>query len=236
MSLTKKLLPLAVSAAIAVPMMFGATTASADVSATLGANSMYLWRGLNLTPDGPQVHGSLDYSMGGFYAGAWMTNETSGSETDLYFGFGGEVGKFGYDISYWKYLYPEERDEDSVRIDLGDSDYSELVISGSFGPVTAAAYIGVEDSDDPIYYTIGVDVDKFNVTYGFWDIDGGSVDTEEAEEGTDEYSHLTGTYAFNDNINFGVSFAFSDLSDDDPAGVEEDPLFFVGYSKSFDLK
>ena len=234
MSLTKKLLPLAMSAAMAAPLMFGATTASADVSATLGANSMYLWRGLNLTPDGPQFHGSLDYSnASGFYAGMWITNETEGHETDLYFGFGGEVGDFGYDISYWKYLYPEDFDLFGTGDSLGENDYSEIVLSGSYGPVTATAYIGVENAfdgvDDSNYFTIGVDFDKFNVTYGFWDHD--SV----IEDEVDEYSHLTGSYAFNDNISFTISKAFSDLGQDN-GGVEEDPLFMVGFTKTFDLK
>lgn len=33
--------------------------AAAGAKATVGVANMYLWRGLNLTPDGAQVHGGL---------------------------------------------------------------------------------------------------------------------------------------------------------------------------------
>jgi len=222
MSIKKKLLPLAVSAAIAAPMMMGATVAQADVSATLGAASMYLWRGQNLTPDGPQVSGSLDYSQGGFYAGAWITNETSGHETDLYFGYGGSVGDFGYDVSYWKYLYPE--DGTAPNDSLGDTDASDVVLSLSYGPVAFTAYVGVEsDSTKDRYYTLSGDIQEFTVLFGKYD--------GRNANANGDYSHLQVSYAFNDNISFTVSKA-----SDDGAGIEEDPLFVVGYSKTFDLK
>ncbi len=227
MKLTKKLLPLAVSAAVAAPMLFGATVAQAEVSATLGAANMYLWRGQNLTPDAPQISGSLDYShASGFYAGAWMTNEDDGHETDLYLGYGGSIGDFGYDISYWKYLYPEEGRSDSATpapVGLSDSDLSDIVISLSYGPVAFTAYLGAESGttkDD--YYTLSGEMGKFSALYGSYVGDG-------ANDGSD-YQHIQLGYAFNDNVSFAVSKA-----SDDGAGVEEDPLFVVSYSKTFDM-
>jgi len=220
MSLKKKLLPLAVSAAIVAPMMFGATVAQAEVSATLGAANMYLWRGQNLTPNEPQIHGSLDYSNGGFYAGAWMTNEgVAGSyETDLYLGYGGEIGDFGYDISYWNYLYPQ------VAGSLSDTNAADFVIGLSYGPVTFTAYLGADsDTTKDDYYTLSGDVGKFSLLYGAYKGDG-------ANDGSD-YDHFQVGYNFNDNITFTVSKA-----SDDGAGVDTDPLFVVGYTKTFDMK
>ena len=229
MKLAQKLLPLAMSAAIAVPM-FGATAAQAEVSATLTAASMYLWRGQNLTPDGPQFAGSLDYSnASGFYAGAWTSNETGGHETDLYLGFGGSLGDFGYDISYWKYLYPEDCSGTPINCSLGDNDTSEVVVSGSYGPISAAAYINVESGQDSnVYYTISGEMDKFSLTLGFWDL----------ENPGNEYKHLTFGYAFSDEISFAVSVADNDsgYTVANGTGVEEDPLFMASYSKTFDLK
>ena len=216
------------AAALAVSVAMGASfatpkTAQAEVTATLGFASMYLWRGENLTPDGPQISGDLNYSHGsGFYAGVWVTNETGGHETDLYLGYGGSVGDFGYDVSYWKYLYPE----DGTAVDLGDNDNSEVVLSGSYGPVTASAYINVEsDTADDDYFTVDATFDKFNVLYGWWD--------REAAAGNDG-SHITASYAFNDDVTFGVSLYDNEVPE--ASGNEEDPLFFASYSKSFSLK
>jgi len=225
MKLTKKLLPMAVSAAIAAPMMFGATVAQAEISATLGAANMYLWRGQNLTPDGPQFSGSLDYShASGLYAGAWMTNESGGHETDLYFGYGGSIGDFGYDISYWKYLYPEDGvSPPRTGTGLGDNDFSDIVASVSYGPVAFTAYIGVESGtskDD--YYTLSAEFGDFSVLYGDYQADNCTV--------CGDYSHFQVGYSFNDNIGFAVSKA-----SDDGAGVETDPLFVVSFSKTFDM-
>jgi uncharacterized protein (TIGR02001 family) len=226
------------AAALATSVALGAAVvpsiASAEVSATIGAANMYLWRGLNLTPGGAQVSGSLDYSQAsGFYAGAWTSTETDGHETDLYLGFGNEIGGFSYDISYWKYLYPEDRDPTTgFGVDMGDNDLSEYALSVGYGPVTASAYIAAESgADDNNYYTLAATMGDFTLLYGWWDLEFGTVAGIQ-----NEYSHLTLSYAFNDNLSFSISKADSDLPKEDPAYIEEDPLFQVSYSMTFDLK
>jgi len=196
----------------------------ADVSATVGVSSMYLWRGQNLTPDGGQVHGSIDYSnANGLYAGAWTSSEEGGHETDLYVGFGGSFGDFGYDVSYWRYLYPE----DGTNVDLDKNDSAEVVVSGSYGPVTAAAYIQVDsDNKDNNYYTVSGSFNKFTVLYGWWD--------NELSTAND-YTHITLSYQATDEISASISIADNDVADDASGAVETDPLFQIGYTKSFDL-
>jgi uncharacterized protein (TIGR02001 family) len=223
MKLTKKILPLAVSAAIAAPMLFGATATQAEVSANLAVSNMYLWRGQNLTPDGGAIDGGLQYdNASGFYAGVWATSEEGGHETDLYLGYGGSFGDFGYDISYWKYLYPEDCTATSCK--LGDNDLSEVILSGSYGPISAAAYLTVESgADDDVYYTITGELDKFSLTLGMWDL----------ENPGNEYKHLTLGYAYNDSLSFAVSVADNDSGFTSATGVEEDPLFQVRYAWSF---
>ena len=228
-----KLNALCVATTIALGSAAVPTIAAAGASASVGVANMYLWRGQNLTQDGAQVHGGIEFSSEtGLYGGVWTTTETGGHETDLYVGFGGSVGDFGYDISYWSYQYPEDgagTDEDG----MGDQDFADLVLSGSYGPVTVAAYLQMEaptgtddEADENNYYTISGDIDKFSITYGMWDL-------EDADSG-DEYSHLTVMYSATDEVTVGISKAFSD-ADDDEDGVEEDPLFYVGYDLSFDL-
>ncbi len=64
------------------------TSANAETSASFSASNMYLWRGQNLTPNGGQIAGSLDYGhSSGAYAGIWTSTETGGHETDLYLRF-----------------------------------------------------------------------------------------------------------------------------------------------------
>ena len=230
MKLSKKLLPLAVSASIAAPLMMGATVAQADVSATVSVSNFYLWRGQSISNPGAQVAGSIDYSNSGFYAGAWASSEgafDNSSETDLYLGYGGSVGDFGYDLSYWKYLYPY-----CSGCGLGDNDLSDVVLSLSYGPVSFTGYFGVESgSTKDRYYTLSGDIDKFTLTFGMYQ-------GQNAADGADYKSYQV-AYHFNDELTFTVS----KISDDgyqainSPTwGYDTAPTLNVAYSKTFDLK
>ncbi|MBL6999568.1 MAG: hypothetical protein ISR73_06880, partial [Gammaproteobacteria bacterium] len=166
------------AASIAATMAIGSFSmlpgiAQAETSASLTLSNMYLWRGVNLTPDGPALAASLDYSHeSGMYAGVWTTNEDDGTETDLYLGFAGKAGDFSYDISYILYLYPEEgftTDDPTVtptNADLGDTDLSEIALGLGYMDFGAKFYIS-SDSDivgsDYIYYTLDYTVGKYNI-------------------------------------------------------------------------
>lgn len=179
-----------VLALAAVVSMAGMTsgTAQAETSASFSASNMYLWRGTNLTPNGAQVAGSLDYGHdSGFYAGVWTTTETGGHETDLYLGFGGKVGGVSYDISYWNYLYNEDCTGTTVTdsCDSADNDASEYVVSIGYEPVTLSVYVNADaktPADDYMYYTLDAAFGKYNVQYGAWDKDA---------VGANNYSHIT---------------------------------------------
>ncbi len=204
---------------------------SAQVTASLGVANMYLWRGQNLTPDGGQVHGGVRYDNGPFYAGMWTTSEQGGHETDLYLGIRGTAGEFGYDLSWVEYLYPENGT--APNDGLSDTDTSELILSASYSLFTATAYINTDsDTGDDNYFTIAADIDRWNLTFGFWDLENPGSGTA----GADEYSHITVKYALTDALTTGVSVAMSDLDVGAANGVEEDPLFLIAYDWSFDVK
>lgn len=238
MKLTK-LSPLALAMTIAAGGVAAPVAVNAELSANIGISNMYLWRGLNLTPDGPQVHGGLQYDHdSGAYGGVWTTNETGGSETDLYVGFAGEAGDFSYDVSYWQYLYPEDDDfgGGAVNVSLRDNDIQDLVVALGFGPATLTVYN--YQGDDSKYITLGFEHGKYSATYGVWDLD--------APSGTvNDYSHLTLSYAATDDLSVGISIAKNDVDDhsgspgnDFASGdpVETDPLFFISYNIPVDLK
>ncbi|TPW09504.1 MAG: hypothetical protein FD130_2500, partial [Halothiobacillaceae bacterium] len=142
----------------------------------------------------------------GVYGGIWTSSESGGQETDLYVGYAGKAGGFGYDISYVSYQYPE----DGTYPDdgLSDQDFADVILSGSYGPVTLAAYLQTEapknaatTEDENNYFTISGKLDAFTLTYGFWDLETAGSGTT----GMDEYSHLTLMYAATSEVSVGVS-------------------------------
>ena len=103
---------LAVAAAVSSATFSGA--ALAQLSGNVGLTSEYFFRGLAQS-GGSAVSGGLDYAAeSGFYVGTWASTinfasaEGSGTEVDLYAGFGGEAGSVGYDIGAIYYWYSEE--------------------------------------------------------------------------------------------------------------------------------
>jgi len=225
MKLSKKLTPIALTVAMATGASVVPGIASAEVSASVGIANMYLWRGQNLTPDAPQVQGGIEYSNeSGIYGGVWMSNEHEGHETDLYLGYGGEASGLSYDISYWHYLYPEDGGT-GPGTGLSDTALSEFVLGLGYADVGFNAYISSEDQGGSswVYYTLDYTINDFNILFGAWDFD---------EAGNEEYTHLTLTYAYTENLTFGVSLAQEDTA----GGVEEDPLFLVSYNIPLDMK
>jgi len=209
-----KLTSVALASAVAMGTMALPTTASAEVGYNAAVSSMYLWRGQDVS-DGPAISGGIDYSHdSGFYASAWASSGVNGSvtnapvditpgyELDLWLGYAGEVGGFGYDISVWDIDYPQ-------------------VVNGTSGTEVALglSYEGfslgyVDGEEDYKYYTLGYSYDKFGLTYGASDAGAGS-----------EYSHVDFSYAATDELSFTVSKA-----SDDGAGVAEEMLISVSYS------
>jgi uncharacterized protein (TIGR02001 family) len=77
--------------------------AQADLSANVGFASDYYYRGIFQATSSASA--GLDYESGGFYAGTWAADVKDGLEVDGYFGYGGEVGDFGYGIGFTGYYY-----------------------------------------------------------------------------------------------------------------------------------
>jgi uncharacterized protein (TIGR02001 family) len=205
----------------------------AETSASVSLANMYLWRGQNLTPDGPAISGSLDYKMAGAYAGIWASNETAGEETDIYAGSGLSLSGLSVDLSYWKYLYPENISSSGDN-SLAGNDASDVVLSMGFGPVSATAYIAVESgADSDVYFTLKGTLGKYSLLYGQWSLENPG-ELLSNPGGGDEYGHIQFGFAATDSLSFAISKAIS--SDKNLANaVEEDPLFMVSYGLKFDL-
>lgn len=176
----KKLLATSVLAATAAAGV--SAPAMAGVSANIGVTSNYIWRGVSQTADAAAVSGGFDYEAeSGFYSGIWVSTidfsggVDSGTETDLYLGFGGEAGDFGYDVGYIYYMYTE----------YDDIDFGEIYFNGSFSLLSfgLALTTNNEDLNDDfgfesgdMFYYIGVGGDiaedmSLSATYGYYDFD-----------------------------------------------------------------
>ncbi len=133
--------------ALAVISLLITATAQAEVSANLGFASDYHYRGIFQASS--SVNGGLDFEKNGFYAGTWAADVKDGLEIDGYFGYGGEIGQFGYSIGYTGYFYTGDFDDT----------YQEINLGGSYGIFALNVAVGEYDNfggprQDYTYYAL----------------------------------------------------------------------------------
>jgi uncharacterized protein (TIGR02001 family) len=106
---------LGVAGLVAATALAFSVPAKADelgYSITLGATSDYVFRGLSLSNEKPEAQGSIDFTYGQFYAGAWGSGVGvpgdiyNPLEIDLYAGWKPVVGQFNFDFGVIAYTYP----------------------------------------------------------------------------------------------------------------------------------
>jgi len=230
MTNSKTLKAAALGAAITAALTSG--IASAEVTANAGVFSNYIWRGVTQTSDQAAGQGGIDWSGGpGFYAGTWVSNVDfdgtgSGYEMDVYGGWGGEAGKFSWDLGALTYQYP---------VDPG-SNFTEVYATGSIVGLTAGIWYTV-DKASGIADPNGKDDDIY--LYGAYDFTAKDID----------YSLYIGNYSFDadstaDYTHYGASigkggFSFAvdknDIDDTPTDNTADNVRFTVGYSVDFEL-
>ena len=235
MRLTKKINTLlftgmiASSVLVTLPM-----TAKAELSSDLTISSMYLWRGLDISDGKPAVSSTVQYDHeSGFYAGSWFSSEgmpskmlmdsngdtvdigTNGTsyEVDLYLGYNGSVGDFGYSIGAAGYYYPEAVGS------IGDSDIMEYIVGVSYKDLSLTAYVNAEpdDFDEYKYYSLDYSIGKVGLHAAMTSVDKG-----------DGYSDFNISYAFTDALTWTLSKASGDAIESD--SPQDDPIIMVSYS------
>jgi uncharacterized protein (TIGR02001 family) len=124
--------------AAATPVIAADAPASPHtVSGNFGLTTDYIFRGVSQTQQQPAVQGGFDYShASGIYVGTWLSNvswvkeggfkNNSSLEVDLYGGYKGSVGDFGYDLGVITYYYPGNQvagatDPDTTEVYVGAS-------------------------------------------------------------------------------------------------------------------
>ncbi|WP_428099027.1 TorF family putative porin [Candidatus Rariloculus sp.] len=92
----------------------------AQWSANVGWVSDYVYRGYY--QEDSSASAGIDYENdSGFYIGTWGADVGDGMETDVYFGYGGGSGDFGWSIGYTGYLYTDDFDDTYTEVNLGFS-------------------------------------------------------------------------------------------------------------------
>lgn len=112
---------------------------SSPLSGNITLTTDYLFRGVSQTTNKPAIQGGFDYAHpSGVYVGTWAssvdwvtTKDNNSLEIDLYGGYAGNMGDFGYDVGYIRYIYPGNRNGTGPTPDT-----SEVYVSGSWAFLT----------------------------------------------------------------------------------------------------
>jgi uncharacterized protein (TIGR02001 family) len=203
-----------------LPWLGASAQSIAEVSMNIGATSNYIWRGMTQTSDEAAISGGLDWNSAmGLYAGTWVSNVSSGYELDLYGGYKGEVGDFGYDAGVIIYTYDSD----------ADADFTELLFAADWkflsGGINYTLSADNNDAEGDFYYFAGLDFDlpqDFAV--------GGVIGTYDFDAGGD-YTHFQVNLSKSAGDFGDVTLSLSDTDKD--FGIDKDAKFFVSWSKGF---
>jgi uncharacterized protein (TIGR02001 family) len=138
-----------------------------DLSANIGYNSQYIYRGI--PQKNSSAFGGLDLVANGFYLGAWTADVGDGIEIDYYGGYGFNVGDFNFGVGGTLYTYTGDFDDT----------YKEINLSAGWKFLTFDAAIGKYDNfDGPTlnyqFYSVTADYKGFYGKVGWFadDFDG----------------------------------------------------------------
>lgn len=206
-----------------------AAQAAGELSASASVANMYLWRGIDLGDGSAAVSGDLTYSIGGAYAGIWVSSgdDALGNEYDYYVGYGAELGDFSFDINLTNYNY-SDNGLAGKGFDVSDDttgELSEIITTVGFKGISLSYYDNIAGLSGYEYWTLSGGVGKVSLTAGLHDADGDN-----------DMTHVDLSYAFNDNISFTASKVVDqDLDKNDAGAFDEDVKFVVAYSLPIEI-
>lgn len=112
------------------------------LSFNVGLTTDYIFRGVTQTQHDPAISGGADYShSSGLYAGTWLSSQKwvddagpykadSNIEWDVYGGYKGTAGDFGYDLGVIHYAYNGERDATTAGLPTPET--TEVYVGASW--------------------------------------------------------------------------------------------------------
>jgi len=157
---------------------FVANTAAAEelpmgitASGDIGIASQYVWRGVAQTGGKTAVQGDLGLALGDFSIGGWFSNAYPATapqfvgrdvvEFDWTASYGGEIGDSGFAYSVGDILYTYLYDS--------ASNFNEVNLGVSYGPVSLTGYYVTNDSKSKFYLAgdMWADLGVSGSLYGF---------------------------------------------------------------------
>ncbi len=198
---------------------------AAEVSANVGYNSEYIFRGIPQSDS--SVFAGLDASTGGFYVGTWAADVEQGLEVDLYGGYGGSIGEFSYGIGATAYLYTDDFDDTykEINLSLGYGIFSISAAIGEYDNFKGTPSDGGEGFNEKQDYTFFAPRIDYNGFYGLVGIFGDDFDGEYYEVGYGSTLEAIG-------VDWTVSYIHST---EDLLGDDDDNSLIVSVKKSFTL-
>jgi uncharacterized protein (TIGR02001 family) len=189
-----------------------------DLSANIGYNSQYIFRGI--PQKNSSAMGGLDLEAGGFYLGTWGADVGDGLEIDYYGGYGFDLGPMSFGVGGTLYTYTGDFDDN----------YQEVNLSAGWSILTFDAAIGTYDNfDGPTldyeYYSLTA---EYNGFYGRVATFANDFDGTYYEAGYGSTLSVQDT----DLLDYTFSIIYSDST---LLGDKSDTNFVFTLSKSFDL-
>jgi uncharacterized protein (TIGR02001 family) len=201
-----------ITATVSAPVM------AVDLSANIGYNSQYIYRGIPQSTS--SAMGGLDLEAGGFYLGTWGADVDDGLEIDYYGGYGFEVGEFNFGVGGTIYTYTGDFDDT----------YKEINLSAGWNFLTFDAAIGKYDNfgGPKLNYQFYSVTAEYNGFYGKVGMFADDFDGNYYEAG---YGN-TLTVQEMDLFDYAFAVIYSDST---LLGGDSDTNFVFTLSKSFDL-
>ncbi len=211
--------------------------AESPLTANIGIASNYIFRGVSQNDDQAAVQGGVDYTHdSGFYAGTWISNLASGTnslygygdagnyEQDWYAGYGFKTGSVDLDVGYILYTYP---------VGIKELDYGEVYVNAGWQMLTGGIFYNINKEDGTakkgdIYTYVGTEFEvKKDLTLGLvlgrYDFRGGS---------TADYTHFQISLSKND---FTIAFDKNNAKSAGWYNGVDDYRFTVSWGMDLDL-
>lgn len=205
-----------------------AAVAQAEVTASLGVNSSYMFRGAEMA-DGNTTYANLGFDLAGLAVGITVTDSDGGAamdantETDIAIGYTMNLMGTDLRLSYTDYSY--EFAGNDARDGEGQTEFA-------VGITASGLSIDYVDGEDTLS---GADIDFDVLTLGYTvgnvGITLGQVDSDDAAVGEYNYYEIsTGTELFGLDASVTVTNTFSE-----DVGGDTGATLVVGVSKSLNL-
>jgi len=195
-----------------------APTMAVDLSANIGYNSQYIYRGI--PQENSSAFGGLDLAANGFYLGTWAADVGDGIEIDYYGGYGFNVGDFNFGVGGTLYTYTGDFDDTYKEINLS-AGWKFLTFDAAIGrydnfsgPTLDYQFYSLTAEYKGFYGKVGWFADDFDGTY----IEGGYGNTLTVKE-TDLFDYA-----------FAVIYSDSTL-----LGGDSDTNLVLTLKKTFDF-